>query len=221
MLFGSHRSVNYLANPVPTGSGSVTTVALSNSTDTGDLALPTGSQAGDIAVYVQSRTVTSQGTAPVGWTLVTGNAIGAIGYISIWVKALNSTDISTGSIAGATTSINRKWAMTFRPTTPATGVTTERLVIRQGSNTIFETMTMAGTFTTPAVVIAYAMNLGSSVTTAINITNGDSVTQYNLGLGHTLAIDSAVTNTARTTNAASISSSQSYSEVLFALRGTN
>ena len=215
MLF-SHRVFDYAANPViQPGGSALTFVNLSNSA-----LLPSGSQVGDICVYTQVRTVTSQGIGPSGWTQILGTAIGAVGYVAMWARALTSADITQGFVTGAGTSINRKWVAGFRPSTPATSVVVEQTISQTGNSNILETLSMTGSFAAPAAVLAYAVNLGSSVSTPINITNGNAVTQYSPGFGHTLAIDLATTGTARTTNSARLSSANDYAEVLFAVRGT-
>lgn len=215
MLF-SHRVFDYAANPVTQpGGATLTFVNLSSSA-----LLPAGSQVGDICVYTQVRTVTSQGLGPIGWTLILSQVIGEVGYVAMWARALTSADITQGFVSGAGTNINRKWVAGFRPSTPATGVQLERVTSYTGNSTSMEPITMTGSFTAPAAVLAYAVNLGDSVTVPITITNGDAVTQYSPGFGHTLAIDLATTGTARTTNSARLNSANNYVEVLFAVRGT-
>jgi hypothetical protein len=227
MLFGTGRISGYSAIPQDTGvlpvGTSYTFINLSNSTNSGNLALPVGSQAGDLCIYSVVRNTGSQGTAPTGFSAIDlGSLSGGIGYHAIYGGVLSSSNISTGSIDGVSTNIVRKWALTFRPPATITDFLSQRLISSGATGSTLTQLTMTGTFTRPSIVIANAVTVDGTFTTGIDITNGSAKTSVQLGNENSLTyelVGSGNTDTARTTNQAILATSKSYRQLLVSIRG--
>lgn len=213
MLFGTGRLFQNSATPlVP-----YTALGMTNS-----VTLPGGSQAGDICIHHITRSVTSEGTPPNGFTAIHRESLGAIGHVAWYAKILNSTDISNGAVTGGvTTSIVNKWTYVTRPVSPVTSISSERLETADSSGSTLPKLTMAGTFTRPAIVMANALARGANISTKADIVNGINKSYFNPETYNSVVFENVSTSdsdAARATNQPTLTNSVNYFHILVAIR---
>lgn len=214
MLFGTGRLFQQASAPSGPAFGALGLTSSAN--------LPSGSQVGDICIHHVSRTVTSEGSTPTGFTVIHRESLGAIGYVAWYAKVLTSTDITNGAVTGgATTNIQTRWTYVTRPANAVSTFSTQRLELAESSGTIIPQLTMLGTFDRPAIVMANALSLGTQLTTKVDITNAVNKTVYNPQNYNSVAFDivgTADSNAARTTNQPRLSTEANYFSILVAIR---
>jgi hypothetical protein len=214
MLFGTGRLFQQLATPLGPPFGNLGLTATTS--------LPAGSQVGDICIHHFTRTVTSEGSQPSGFTVIHRESLGAVGYVGWYAKVLTSSDITAGAVTGGpTTNISSRWTYVTRPSSPVSTISTERLETADAMGTTFQKLTMTGTFTRPAIVMANAVTIGSTLNTKIDITPSVNKTIFNPAAFNSVAFDIVGTNddnSARSTNQPTVTSESRYFMILVAIK---
>lgn len=154
----------FMFHPSTAVVSTLTFVASRTATSGASIAFPTGSQAGDLCILIDtprnntSSTPSSVDLTGSGWTQIGTDETGAGGVspgtrTKDWYKILTSGDISTGSVTGMTgTNDDTKLIFSFRPDNPIAGVTAVSVQSAYtGSNPTLQTITP--TFA-PAVLMA-------------------------------------------------------------------
>ena len=227
MLFGSHRLFD--SGSISASSGGVASFGFiaqrSTTSITTNLTLPTGSQAGDLVVYLMLSNNSIEG--PTGWTSIDYMSYSTSPnqrYIEAFYKILTSSDVSAGSIsqAGVNNTIERR-ALTFRPSTPITTANVIGYSQLTSRTSTVSGLEMNSGLSNPCLVFAhYSLGPYATPTNDITFSNADGTTGTYRGLIAVAYELTAPTGsiTARSTNGVTISTTDYWATAIFAITAT-